>query len=290
MIMKNSRRSHRLQAALAALTMFVGIAELGAQPNMLQPPADKSAVIVEEVGIDQRLNAQIPMDATFRDEAGRDVTLRGLVNGRPVILVLAYYRCPMLCNEVMNGVVRALRVIEFEPAKDFDIVTISIDPNETPKLAAEKKASYVKSYGKPSANQGWHFLTGSEESIKAMTSATGFRYVYDPASDQYAHAGGIMLLTTEGRISRYFYGVEYSPRDLKFGLMEASENEIGSLVEKVLLLCFHYDPSTGKYGFVVMTVLRVAGGLFLLALGTFWYRMFRRGRRRKFEQGQTQAA
>jgi protein SCO1/2 len=231
------------------------------------------------VGFDQRLNAQVPLDLEFTDEAGRTVRLADYFHGKPVILVLAYYRCPMLCSEVLNGLVRAMLDLPFDVGNEFSVITVSFDPREGPELAAAKKQTYLERYGKPGAAAGWHFLTGKEDAIKRLAQAVGFRYTYDARYDQYAHASGIMVLTPTGRISRYFYDIRFPPRDLRLGLVEASENRIGSAADQILLFCFHYDPAEGRYGPAVMNLVRLGGVLTLLGVGTFLTVMWRRERR-----------
>ena len=230
------------------------------------------------VGIEQHLNQQVPLDLTFRNEAGEPVTLRSLMRGKPVILSLAYYQCPMLCTLVLNGLVGAMRALPFDAGNEFDVITVSFDPKDTPELAAKKKATYLGEYRRQGAEQGWHFLTGDEASIKALTDAVGFRYNYLPEKGQFAHAAGIMVLTPSGVLSRYFYGVEFAPRDLKFGLMEAANGKIGSPVDQLMLFCFQYDPATGRYTTVVLNAIRVGGVLTLVALGLFMARSWRRDR------------
>ena len=232
--------------------------------------------IIKKVGIDQKLDAQIPLGLEFRDENGAAVTLGKYFGTRPVVLNLVYYQCPMLCGFVLNGLGKALRVLKFEPAREFEIISVSIDPKETPELARAKKEKYVHVSGKAGAQEGWHFLTGPESSIKALAGAVGFRYEYDAQSGQYAHAGGIMVLTPQGRVARYFYGIEYSPRDIRFALIEAAKGKIGTLADQLLLLCFHYDPMSGKYGFWIMNVLRAGGIATLIALGLFITHMVNR--------------
>ena len=221
---------------------------------------------LREVGIEQRLNEQLPLDAQFRDETGRDVRLGEYFTDRPVILVLAYYDCPMLCTQVINGVVSTLKVVPFDAGKDFDVVVISFDPRETPQLAAGKKEVYMQMYKRVGAATGWHFLTGEATSIKRVAEAVGFRYYYDEATKQFAHASGIMVLTPQGKLSHYFYGIEYAPKDVRLSLVEASANKIGSPVDQLLLYCYHYDPATGKYGMVIMNVVRVAGVVTILGI------------------------
>jgi protein SCO1/2 len=194
---------------------------------------------------------------------------------KPIILNLVYYQCPMLCSEVLTGLESALRVLKFDVGKEFDVLTVSFDPKETPQMAAAKKAEYLKRYGRAGAAEGWHFLTGPAASIDALTKASGFQYQYDPKSGQFAHSTAIMVLTPEGKIAQYYYGVEYAPKDLRLGLIQASENKIGTVVDQVLLYCYHYDPDTGKYGAIISRVLQLAGGATVLILGTFLVVMFR---------------
>ena len=235
--------------------------------------------ILQDIRIDQRLNAQLPLDVTFRDETGKSVQLGQYFGKKPVILSFAYYECPMLCTLVLNGLTKGLRVIPFDIGNQFEVVNISINPREGPDLAAAKKANYIREYGRPGAEQGWHFLTGEEAAIQQVTKAAGFRYVYDPTTGQYAHAAGIMIATPNGRLSRYFYGIEYAGQDLRLGLIEAADEKIGTLADQVLLYCFHYDPVTGKYGLAITRIIRVLGTATALALGVFMLVMFRRERR-----------
>jgi protein SCO1/2 len=278
------------RATLAALAaaLLLGPA-LGQEP----PPRVSSAQLpkaLEGVGIDQRLNEPAPLDLEFLDERGARVQLGDYFGSKPVILALVYYECPMLCTLELNGLLRALRVLALDLNQDFEIVTVSFDPGETPELAAKKKKEYTAQYGRAGAGEGWHFLTGSQASIEALTRAVGFRYKYNPATDLFNHASAIVVLTPEGRLSKYFYGIEYSARDLRLGLVEASAGRIGSPVDEVLLYCFHYDPETGKYGVAIMNVLRLAGVATVIALGGFVALMLRRDRRRKACGGQSPAA
>jgi protein SCO1/2 len=240
------------------------------------------------VGINQRLGVQVPLNTVLRDEAGREVSLATYFqSGKPVLLAPVYYRCPMLCTQILSGMVSALRVLSLDPGKDFEVVAISFDPKDTAEIAAAKKENYLRRYRRPGTANGWHFLTGDETSVRAVTDAIGFHYKYDPKTDQYAHASGIMLLTPEGRVSRYFYGVEYSPRDIRLGLVEASNNRIGTPADEVLLFCFHYDPATGKYGAAVMNLLRITAGALALVGGlaiVIALRRDARGRKRNLRQ------
>jgi protein SCO1/2 len=248
-----------LPAAIAAAVILglTGLAPAGPGPKILQ-----------NVGFDQHLDRQVPLDLPFVDDDGRPVRLGDFFGDKPVILVLAYFRCPMLCTEVLNGLVRGMLDMRFDAGKEFRVVTVSFDPREKPELAAAKKHSYVERYGRPGATDGWHFLTGEPEAIRRLTEAVGFRYTYDPRHDQFAHASGIMLLTPGGKISRYFYDVNYSGRDLRLGLVEASQGKIGNRVDQVLLYCFHYDPVEGKYGAAVMNFVRLGGVLTVVSLVT----------------------
>jgi len=240
------------------------------------PPSSDRLPQLKNVGVDQKLDAQVPLDLQFRDETGKPVRLGDYFGKRPVILNLAYYGCTMLCGEVQSGIIGSLRALQFNPSTDFDIVTVSFDPKETPEQAAAKKKSLLLRYHRPGAEQGWHFLTGDQHNIEALTKSLGFDYQYDPALNQWAHAAAIMVLTPQGKISKYFYGVEFAPKDLRFGLIEASENKIGTVVDQMLLYCYHYNPATGKYGAVIMNVLRLAGVATVLILGGLVLILFRR--------------
>jgi protein SCO1/2 len=233
---------------------------------------------VRNVGIDQRLNEQLPLDLEFRNEEGRLVALGDFFHDKPVILSLVYHECPMLCSEVLEGMLRSFRVLRFDVGKEFEVLTISFNPREDAPLAKSAKESYIHRYKREGAAEGWHFLTGDQTSIDRLTQAVGFRYRYDAQKNQYAHAGGIMVLTPQGRLSRYFYGIEFAPKDLRLGLVEASENKIGSIVDQVLLFCYHYDPVTGKYGFVILATMRIVGVAFVLGLAGYVVVMLRRER------------
>ncbi len=237
-----------------------------------RPPA------LQGVGIDQRLNGQVPLDLMFRDETGKSVRLGDYFGSKPVILALVYYKCPMLCTLTLNGLERTMRVMPLDVGNQYNVVTVSFDPRETPALAAAKKEEYLAHYGRPGGAAGWHFLTGEEPSIRQLTDIVGFHYNYDAQSGQYAHTTGLVILTPQGKIARYFYGVEFSPRDLRLSLVEASANKIGSPVDEILLFCFHYDPATGKYGLVIMRVIQIAGVVTVLALGSFMMLMLLRER------------
>jgi protein SCO1 len=262
----------RWQVSIVAL-WFMTVAVITTHATDSQPPA-----ILREVGIDQHLDQQVPLDLVFHDETGQAVQFGQYFGGKPVILALVYYECPMLCTLTLNGLASALKVLSFDVGNQFNVVTVSFNPRETAALAAAKKKAYIERYGRAGTEQGWHFLTGDATNIERLTQAVGFRYVYDAEQKQYAHAAGITLLTPQGKIARYFFGVEYSPRDLRLGLVEASHNQIGSPVDQLLLYCYHYDPATGKYGAVAMNMVRVAGALTVLALGGFVVIALRRER------------
>ena len=272
--------------AWKALLILVGL--MAPIRNYAQTYKDRQASVaasvlppgLRDVGLDQHLNQQIPLYLEFRGEDGRVAALSTYFGNKPVILALVYYQCPMLCTQVLNGLLSSLRGMSLESGRDFDVVAVSIDPTEGSALAKRKKEEYLRRYAKSHA--GWHFLTGADSQIKGLARSVGFRYAYDARTGQYAHASGIMVLTPGGKLSRYFYGIDYAPRDLRLGLVEASENKIGSPVDQLLLYCYHYDPKTGKYSAAVMNIVRLGGALTLLALGallvTFWRRELRTGR------------
>jgi protein SCO1/2 len=243
--------------------------------GVMSPPANTRPPRLENVGIEQHLDAQVPPDLTFRDETGKTVKLADYFGRKPLILNLVYYNCTMLCGEALAGLASAMRLVKFDVGNEFDVVTVSFDPRETPEMAAAKKKDYVGRYGRPNAAAGWHFLTGQQESINALTKAVGFQYQYDAKTNQYAHATAIMVLTPQGRISRYFYGVDFPPKDLRMGLVEASQGKIGNAVDAVLLYCYHYDPETGKYGAMVANILRLAAAATILFMGTFLFILWR---------------
>jgi protein SCO1/2 len=243
--------------------------------GIMSPPASTRPPRLENVGIDQRLDAQVPPDLTFRDDASKVVKLGDYFGHKPMILNLVYYNCTMLCGEALAGLASAMRLVKFDVGNEFDVITVSFDPRETPEMAAAKKKDYVARYGRANAAAGWHFLTGQAESINALTKAVGFQYQYDAKTNQYAHATAIMVLTPEGRISRYFYGVDFPPKDLRMGLVEASQGKIGNAVDAVLLYCYHYNPETGKYGAMVGNILRLAAAATILMLGTFLFILWR---------------
>jgi len=241
----------------------------------------QSTALLENVGIDQRLNEQLPLNLTFRDENGKDVQLSRFFGKKPVLLSFAYYTCPMLCPMELEGITKVLRVLPFKLGDEFEAVNISIHPGETPEDAAKMKEDLVKRVRQPNAEEGWHFLTGDEPAIKQVADAAGFHYAYDAELEQYVHVAGIMIVTPEGKLSRYFYGIEFAERDLRLGLIEAAAEKIGSPVDQVLLYCYHYDPVTGKYGLVIMNVLRIFAAATVLALVTFMIIQFRRDKFRR---------
>jgi protein SCO1/2 len=272
----------------AALAAAAASAQPGqpapAQPSISMQDSNLKPALpgaLQGVGIDQKLNVQVPLDLTFRDELGHTVPLSTYFrSGKPVVLAPVYYRCPMLCTQILNGLASSLKAVSFNPGQEFEVVAFSFDPKDTVELAAAKKEMYLRRYGRANTANGWHFLTGDDPNIKALMDAVGFHYKYDPATDQYAHASGVMIITPEGRLSKYFYGVEYAPRDIRLGLVEASLNRIGTPVDRILLFCYHYDPTTGKYGAVALSTLRIAAGGFVLAAGAFLFLMLRRDWRR----------
>jgi protein SCO1/2 len=243
--------------------------------GIMSPPTNVRPPSLQNVGIEQHLDGQVPADLPFVDDTGRTVKLGDYFGKKPLILNLVYYNCTMLCGEALSGLSTAMKLVKFEVGNEFDVVTVSFNPNETPAIAAAKKQEYLKRYGRPGAASGWHFLTGPAGSINALTKAVGFQYQYDPKLNQYAHATAIMVLTPQGRISRYFYGVEFPPKDLRMGLVEASQGKIGNAVDQVLLYCYHYDPATGKYGAIVNNILRLGAGLTILILGGLLFILFR---------------
>jgi len=253
--------------------------------GVMSPPANVRPPYLTNVGIEQHPDGQVPRDLAFVDDTGRAVKLGDYFGKKPLILNLVYYNCPMLCGEELAGLSSAMKVVKFDVGKEFEILTVSFNPKETPTLAAAKKQEYVKRYGRPDAAAGWHFLTGSAASINALTKAVGFQYQYDESKNQYAHATAIMVLTPQGRISRYFYGVEFPPKDLRMGLVEASEGKIGNAVDQVLLYCYHYDPAAGKYGAVVSNMLKVGGAVtivLLVGLILILFRLDRAAQRRVY--------
>ena len=272
----NSKRI--LATTFAVMVMTLSSFGQGMTQGIMSPPANVRPPGLKNVGIEQHLDEPIPPDLIFRDETGKSVRLGDYFGNKPAILNLVYYRCPMLCGEVLSGLESALRVLKFDVGKEFDVLTVSFDPRETPDMATKKKAEFLKRYGRPGAAAGWHFLTGPQDSIDGLTKAAGFQYQYDPKTGQFAHSTAIMVLTPEGKIAQYYYGVEYAPKDLRLGLIQASENKIGNLADQVLLYCYHYDPTTGKYGAIVARVLQLSGLATVLLLGVLMTVLIRHGR------------
>ncbi len=264
---------------LTASTLYAQSARGPMMGGILSPPANQRPPGLEFVGIEQHLNAEVPGDLEFRDELGNPVKLGDYFgHGRPVILNLGYYQCPMLCSELLAGLVGSMKALTLQLGQDFEVVTLSFDPRETTEMAAAKKLDIMKRYGRANAASGWHFLTGRADQIKILTDAVGFQYQFDPKTGQYAHATAIVLLTPDRHIAEYFYGVEFSPRDLRLGLVQAGQGKIGNITDTVLLYCYHYDPRAGKYGAVVSNVLKIGGLATILILGTFVFVMYRADR------------
>ncbi|TAK18353.1 MAG: SCO family protein [Acidobacteria bacterium] len=282
-----------LRVMLVLLTMVggMGAARAYAQPSgpLMVPPPGKAAAeripLLKDVDIVQKLGDTIPLGLPFVDENGKDVTLAKYFGERPVVLALVYYECPMLCTQVLNGVYSSMEALPFTTGKEFDLLVISFDPGDTPELAAKKKAAYFERYRRPGSDAGMHYLTGRQESITALTNAVGFKYVYDPAIQQFAHPAAVTILSKSGQISRYIYGIEFAPRDLRLALVEAGDGHVGTAVDQALLYCYHYDPTTGKYGLMIMTVVRAAGILTVAILGFTVYRNTR-GRRPEGRAGE----
>jgi protein SCO1/2 len=269
--------TNSILAAASALLLAGSAFGQGMTSGILSPPANVRPPGLKNVGIQQNLNQPIPPALAFTDDWGRPVRLGDYFGKRPLILNLVYYNCPMLCGEVLSGLEHSLRMMKFDVGKEFDVITVSFDPTETPEMAAKKKAEFLHRYQRAGADQGWHFLVGKQDAIDALTKAAGFQYNYDEKTKQFAHATAIMILTPEGRIAQYHYGVEYPPKDLRLGLVEAGQGRIGNVVDQLLLYCYHYDPEQGKYSAVILRVLRLAGVATMLFLGTFIFVMIRRG-------------
>jgi len=244
----------------------------------LEPGASSTGVprALRGIGFDQHINDRIPLDVPFRDEEGRTVAIGDYFGKRPVVLLFAYYDCPMLCTQVINGLSSALGVLSLEPGKDFEIVTVSFNPKDTPETARTKKAIYIERYKKAGAAQAWHFLSGDQPSIDRLTKAAGFRYTWDADTKQFAHPTGVMVLTPDGRLARYLFGIEYGPRDLRYAIVEASAGRVGNAVDTLLLYCYHYDPETGRYGLAIMRTVRIVAAGTVLALAGFIVVMVRR--------------
>jgi protein SCO1/2 len=293
--MRKSWRGAAMAAAVAAgLSLFVLYPAALAQVSrydekQMAPVSDKPPSILNGVGIAQNLNQQLPLSLAFTDDHGKQVELGSYFGKRPAILALVYYQCPMLCSEELNGLTGALQMVSLVPGKDFNVIVVSIDPTEGTELAAAKKRTYLKRYGHPETASGWHFMTGTQENIDALTKAVGFGYVKIPGPDgrltQFAHASSIQIVTPEGKLAQYYMGVEYSPKDLRLGLVEASANRIGSPVDNILTYCYHYDPKTNKHSLIVARVVQLGGLATLCTLGGFMLVMFRRDARKDDQSG-----
>ena len=252
--------------AIATLLALSSAAAAQTIPDNVGKSSSGLPTQLQNVGFEPQLNAQLPLDVNFRDESGREVQLREYFGRKPVVLALVYYGCPMLCNQVEMGVVGSLKMLSFNPARDYEVLFVSFDPRETPDMAAKKKAAALSRFGRPETAAGWHFLTGKEEAIRAVATAANFRYSFDEKHNLFAHASGIMLLTPDGRISRYFYGVEYPSRDVRLGLVDASAGKIGTPIDHLLLFCFQYNPETARYSATVLRIVRLGGVLTILAI------------------------
>src|SRR3984893_12718188 len=259
----NCVRSIIAMVTLLALSLAAGAQTI---PDSVGKSSAGLPAQLQNVGFEPRLNAQLPLDSNFRDESGRDVQLREYFARKPVLLALVYYGCPMLCNQVEQGVVGSLKMLSFNAERDYEVLFVSFDPRETPLMAARKKEAALSHYGRPDTASGWHFLTGKEERIHALTAAANFRYSFDEQHNLFAHASGIMLLTPDGRISRYFYGVEYPSRDVRLGLVDASAGKIGTPIDHLLLFCFHYDPETARYSATILKIIRLGGILTIFSI------------------------
>ena len=264
----------------ASLTSATGQVSSYGEKTAGENAGDQLPQVLAKVGVTQHLNQQLPLNATFVDENNHPVKLGDYFGTRPAIFTLVYYQCPMLCSEELDGLTSALEMVKLTPGKDFDVIVVSIDPSETPAMAAKKKAFYLKRYGRPDTANGWHFLTGKQQSIDDVVNAVGFGYVRVPGPDgqmnQFAHASSIEIVTTNGKMAQYYLGVEYSPKDMMLGLIEASGNKIGSPVANILTYCYHYDPTTNKHSLIVARVVQCGGMITMAGLGGFMFLMFRR--------------
>src|SRR6267143_2120594 len=260
--------------AIATLLALSSAAAAHTIPDNVGKSSSGLPTQLQNVGFEPQLNSQLPLDVNFRDESGREVQLREYFGRKPVLLALVYYGCPMLCNQVEMGVVGSLKMLSFNPSRDYEVLFVSFDPRETPDMAAKKKAAALSRFGRPETGAGWHFLTGKEEAIRAVATAANFRYSFDAKHNLFAHASGIMLLTPDGRISRYFYGVEYPSRDVRLGLVDASAGKIGTPIDRALLFCYKYDPATARYSASILAIIRLGGILTVLCLvvGIFIFR------------------
>lgn len=290
--MQNGRRARRA-GAVCILTFAFCIAapEAQQQPGLPGSMGHRTGIVAsnvppqfKEVTFAQRLDARLPLDATFTDEAGRTVALGDYFGSKPVVLAFVYYQCPMLCSQTMNGISSAVKMLPFTPGKDFEVVLVSFDPRDTPEAANAKKRAHLQHWSVQDTADGWHFLTGDEATIREVTAQAGFTYKWEEETGQFAHVSGLLVATPDGRLSRYFYGVEYSPRELRMALVESGQGRIGSAIEEVLLYCFQYDPTTGQYGLVVMNLVRLGGALTLAVVAGFVFVMRRRESRAPVER------
>lgn len=273
--MRVAKRHTRLLGLAVCCVLTAGIGVAWAHHNARHEPA-----LLRDVGLDQHLGEPIALDTVFRDEAGKAVRLGDYFGAKPVVLVLSYFQCPRLCPLVLDGLTKSLKTLTFSIGGQFQVITVSIDVRDTPAVARVKKTRYVQRYGRPGAADGWHFLTGAAAEIERLARSVGFRYAYDAHADQFVHAAGIVILTPQGKLARYFYGLDYAPRALRLGLVEAAANTIGSPVDRLLLFCYHYDPATGTYSLVIMNVVRLAGAATVLGVGALLGILFYRERRR----------
>lgn len=262
----NGQRPTALLMAPIMLLAITAHAQFYNPPQSSGAPAGQKPAILNHVGLDQKLNNALPLNTTFRDERGNPVMLRQFFTGKPAILALVYYQCPMLCTEVLNGLSSAISPLKFNVGRDYQIITISIDPSETPAMAEAKKEKYIQRYGRSGADDGWHFLTGDKQNIDAVANAVGFRYAYDASIKQFAHPSAIMVVTSDGKVAQYYTGIEYEPKDLRLALVEASQNKIGNVVDRALLFCYHYDPTQGRYTPKIMMVVRAGGALTVMGM------------------------
>jgi protein SCO1/2 len=267
-VIRTRTKGHRPTALLVAIVIscITAHAQFYNPPQSSGQPAGQKPAILNHVGLDQKLNSALPLTATFRDERGNPVELKQFFGSKPAILTLVYYQCPMLCTEVLNGLSSAISPLKLNLGRDYQIITISIDPTETPAMAEAKKEKYIARYGRPGADQGWHFLTGNKQNIDAVANAVGFRYAYDPSIKQFAHPSTIMVVTSDGNVAQYYTGIEYEPKDLRLALVEASQNRIGNVVDRALLFCYHYDPAQGRYTPKIMALVRAGGALTLTGM------------------------
>jgi protein SCO1/2 len=275
------RSKHQIFGSVAKLAAILALLTAcafgqGMTNGILSPPANVRPPGLKNVGIQQNLNQPLPLDLGFTDDLGRNVHLGDYLGKKPVILSLVYFNCPMLCGEVLSGLERSLHMMSLDVGKEFDVITVSFDTKDTPEMAAKKKSEFLKRYQRTGAEQGWHFLVGKQDAIDALTKAVGFQYDYNANTQQFAHAAAIMIATPDGKIAQYYYGVEYPPKDLRLGLVEAGKGKIGNIVDAMLLYCYHYDPEQGKYSATIWRVLRLAGLATMLSLGTLIFVMIRR--------------